>query len=276
MCRLMAYMGPKTLLAPYVTKAEHSLIHQSYQAKSWCGSLNGDGVGIGWYDFDVDSTPSLFKDAMPAWNNPNLLQLCEKLRSPLFFAHVRAATGSTGITYNNCHPFRHQNYLWMHNGQIQDFLRLKRALLHEVGENYFHHIQGSTDSELIFALFLTLLEKCEGSQLQALQATIQFLNDLTLKAKVAEHSHYNFVFSDGVGLMASRIFSGGVAPKEDKDHALFYRTLDNGALLIASEILGLDAEEIQKWQEVPSQSILIKENLQSPIKIISVKNILPS
>ena len=36
------------------------------------------------------------------------------------FAHIRAATG-TPIQRSNCHPFRHDDWLWMHNGAIREF-----------------------------------------------------------------------------------------------------------------------------------------------------------
>ena len=36
-------------------------------------------------------------------------------RSRRVFAHIRASTGSA-VQQTNCHPFRHGNWLWMHNG----------------------------------------------------------------------------------------------------------------------------------------------------------------
>src|SRR3712207_7561912 len=47
--------------------------------------------------------------------------------SRLFFAHVRASTG-TSTTRANCHPFAHGRHLFMHNGQIGGYARIKRRL----------------------------------------------------------------------------------------------------------------------------------------------------
>ena len=49
-------------------------------------------------------------------------------RSPLFLAHIRAATG-TPVEQTNCHPFRHDRWLFMHNGFIDGYLDLRRELL---------------------------------------------------------------------------------------------------------------------------------------------------
>lgn len=70
---------------------------------------------------------------MPAWNNPNLIRLADKIRSRLFFAHVRAASASTPISESNCHPWQYMNFMWMHNGYISEFPKVrsvwKRTLL---------------------------------------------------------------------------------------------------------------------------------------------------
>lgn len=45
----------------------------------------------------------------------------------------------------------------MHNGGIPHFSRIKLHLLNQLSTQFFHEIKGSTDSEHIFALFLTIL-----------------------------------------------------------------------------------------------------------------------
>jgi hypothetical protein len=55
------------------------------------------------------------------------------VRSPLFFAHLRAAIGSA-VQQTNCHPFKHGRWLWMHNGFIADLAKIKRDLVLVVSE----------------------------------------------------------------------------------------------------------------------------------------------
>ncbi|MBK8683130.1 MAG: class II glutamine amidotransferase [Bacteroidetes bacterium] len=79
---------------------------------------NGDGCGIGWYD--NFATPGLYRSIHPAWNDMNLLDLADHIESPLFMSHVRA-TSLASVQETNCHPFRYNNWLFLHNGQIADF-----------------------------------------------------------------------------------------------------------------------------------------------------------
>ena len=70
------------------------------------------------------------------------------------FAHVRASTG-TPVQRSNCHPFRHGNWLWMHNGAVFGFHQLKRELMFAVDPSLYPDVEGSTDSETLFFLALT-------------------------------------------------------------------------------------------------------------------------
>lgn len=102
--------------------------------------------------------PGVFKDITPAWNNPNLKQISRAIRSHCFFAHVRAAS-TGGVNYPNCHPFTHKNLSFMHNGTVPYFKQIKRAMLTYVSEKAFHLVQGTTDSEMMFAMFVSNFER---------------------------------------------------------------------------------------------------------------------
>ncbi|MEV7614295.1 class II glutamine amidotransferase [Streptomyces sp. NPDC089799] len=154
MCRWLAYSGSPILLDSVLYRPEHSLINQSHRARMGVETVNGDGFGIGWYSAEGDGTPAVFRDIGPAWNNRNLQELSAHVRSRLFFAHVRASTG-TAIQQSNCHPFRHGRWMWMHNGAITDFHRLRRDLCMAVDPVIFPSMEGSTDSEVMFYLAVT-------------------------------------------------------------------------------------------------------------------------
>ncbi len=118
MCRWLAYSGTPLLLDTILYKPAHSLIDQSLHSKLGVETTNGDGFGVGWYPVGGgDGTPALMRDVGPAWNNRNLRELADHVTSPLFFAHIRASTG-TAVQQTNCHPFRHGRWMWMHNGSI--------------------------------------------------------------------------------------------------------------------------------------------------------------
>ncbi|MBN6051790.1 class II glutamine amidotransferase, partial [Nonomuraea sp. RK-328] len=152
MCRWMAYYGDPILADELLFQPVHSVIDQSLHARLGPNTTNGDGFGIGWYG--EGKTPAVFKNILPAWNDRNLRELAGQIRTPLLFAHVRASTGSP-VERSNCHPFRYGNWLWMHNGLIGEFLRLKRDLVMAVDPSLYPAIEGSTDSEVLFFLALT-------------------------------------------------------------------------------------------------------------------------
>jgi predicted glutamine amidotransferase len=153
MCRWLTYSGSPILLEELLYKPEHSLIDQSLHARLGVDTTNGDGFGVGWYGPDTE-TPAVFHSIEPAWNDRNLREVAGHVQSPLFLAHIRASTG-TAVQQTNCHPFRHGRWLWVHNGLVRDFHRVKRELALAVDESLYPQMEGSTDSEMLFYLALT-------------------------------------------------------------------------------------------------------------------------
>jgi len=147
MCRWIAYRGEMTALEHYVTEPDHSLISQSIHALEATASVNGDGFGLGWYGTHPE--PGLYREIRPAWSDENLRYLCRHLQSHLFFAHVRAATG-TAITRVNCHPFACGQWLFMHNGFVGNWSRLRRKVEGLIPDQLYPQRNGTTDTEAIF------------------------------------------------------------------------------------------------------------------------------
>ena len=149
MCRWLAYSGSPVSIETLLFKPEHSLIDQSLHSKLGATTTNGDGFGIGWYG--IGSSPGVFHSTEPAWNDRNLRELSRHIRSHLVFAHIRASSGSP-VQQTNCHPFRYGRRLWMHNGVIRDFHKLKRDLVLAIDPELYPFVEGSTDSETLFYL----------------------------------------------------------------------------------------------------------------------------
>ena len=145
MCRWLAYQGRPIPIDTLLFKPVNSLIHQSLSAQRGHVPTNGDGFGLGWYG-DLRK-PGLYRDTMPAWNDFNLRSLSEQIRSRLFFAHVRASTG-TSTARVNCHPFRYDRWLFMHNGQIGGWPIVRRELENLIADDLYPFREGSTDSEV--------------------------------------------------------------------------------------------------------------------------------
>ncbi|HEY5135918.1 MAG TPA: class II glutamine amidotransferase [Candidatus Nanopelagicales bacterium] len=155
MCRWLAYRGAPLRASTLLLDPVHSIVAQSLDSPLGAEPVNGDGFGFGWYTGEPDDDPATFHSVEPAWHDRNLREIARAVRSPLFLCHVRAAAGPP-IQRTNCHPFRHERWLFMHNGSIADFRSVKRDLLLLVDPELFTGIQGTTDSEILFHLALTL------------------------------------------------------------------------------------------------------------------------
>ncbi len=270
MCRLVAYLGHEVLLESVLVKPINSIVMQSLHARESKIPTNGDGFGLGWYAPDISTTPALFRSTSPAWNDNNLLHLTAKIKSPCFFAHVRAASAG-GVTHYNCHPFIHGNWMLMHNGEIFNFMDVKRHLRHLLEDDIYNWIQGETDSEHLFALFLQLSKGKDLTNLSVvadvLQETLAQIIQLIKEFSVPGPSYFNICLTDGQRILASRYcndkrlvpetmhysFGSHYVVKNGHYH-LVAKEGKRGSLLIASEKLtNFDAE----WHDVPANHLMM-------------------
>ncbi len=165
--------------------------------------LNQDGYGIAWYTFEKKGTVSpskksdilalgggmgekdvpmdpqsriqysrirmdrhrshILRDPSPINNCNYLKYISEKIISPLYVAHIRAATlpvsaeGKNEVVGENCHPFSYGKWTFVHNGCIPFFNRVKQHMIALTKPEFVKNISGTTDSEHIFAMFLSFL-----------------------------------------------------------------------------------------------------------------------
>jgi predicted glutamine amidotransferase len=269
MCRFLAYAGAPLLLADLLYRPTNSLIMQSYKAREREEPLNGDGFGVGWYVPDTDPTPCVQRSVTPAWSNRNLQNLAVKVRAPLLFAHVRAATPGMSVTDTNVHPFSYDRFMWMHNGSVADFYKIRRRLRESLKDEFYDMIQGTTDSEHAFAVFLSNLSvpfgETTGDDLRtALVKTIASLDEWTREAGIIGPSFYNFAVTDGRSIVISRYCSAEGLPGASlhfsrgrkfeclPDGACDMHAVGAGAearaVIISSERLTDDPED---WPDVP-------------------------
>lgn len=206
MCRWLAYSGEPLRPATVILDAKHSLVAQSLNSPLGAETVNGDGFGFGWYptDPEPDAEPGLFHSIEPAWNDQNLRHLTRAIESPLFFSHVRAAAGPP-IQQTNCHPFRHKNWLFMHNGVLSDFRKVKRELTFAVDPSLYPAIQGTTDSEVLFHLALTF--GLTDDPITGMTKAVEMVEAVGRENGVAFPMQGTIAISDGATLWAFRYSS---------------------------------------------------------------------
>jgi predicted glutamine amidotransferase len=151
----------------------------------------------------------------------------------------------------------------MHNGFIDDYLRLRRDLLLAVDPALFAEIEGTTDSELMF--YLALSFGLEDEPLAALERMAGFVEETGRRHGVAEPLQMTVAVSDGERLYAARYASGPVvnslyvtadasAVRELHPEDPRFRGFSDDARAVVSEPLG-DLPGL--WQEVPAGTALV-------------------
>jgi predicted glutamine amidotransferase len=260
MCRWLAYSGSPILLKDMLYRGTNSLVDQSLHSRLGAEPTNGDGFGVGWYG--APDTPGMFHSVEPAWNDENLRELAGHISSPLFFTHIRAAIGSA-VQQTNCHPFRHDNWLFMHNGYINEFGTIKRDLILAVDPSLFPEIKGQADTEVLFYLALTF--GLEHDPPAAVEQAIGLVEAVAERHDVPHPFQGTVATSDGESMWAFRYSS------ERKSRSLFYTTdvptlrklhpkreelreFSDDARLIVSEPL---SEVAGVWNEVPESTCVI-------------------
>ena len=206
MCRWMAWLGQPVLIEELLFKTQHGIVDQSLHARMGAEPTNGDGLGLGWYG--AGEGPAVYRSISPAWSDANLRELAAHTESPLFFTHVRAAIGSP-VQETNCHPFRRGRWLFVHNGYIADFHLLRRDLMLAVDPDLFPEIHGSTDTEVVFHLALTL--GLENDPVGALEKTVGLIESTASTRGVEGAVQATFGVSDGASVWAVRYATEGRA-----------------------------------------------------------------
>ena len=192
----------------------------------------------------------------PAWSDENLRHLCRHIRSHLFFAHVRASTG-TPTTRPNCHPFAYGRWLFMHNGQVGDWSLIRRRVEALIPDELYKCRIGTTDSE---AVFLAILGAgAESDPIAATMRTLSILTDMVRASGTTEPLRFTSALTDGQDLYAFR-YSGN-----DAANTMYYRSGPEG-LLVVSEPLDKDRAV---WNAVPPNHMLVAKARQA-IEILPI------
>lgn len=260
MCRLVIYSGAEIPISRVLLETPHSLLKQSYDAKEMLsGHMNADGFGIGWYNPELDPSPALYTNTQPIWHDVNLPRLMNKISSGIIFGHVRGASDGMPVTATNTHPFCYKDFLFMHNGSVDDFrTKIFPKITPIMDPLLWDHMKGNTDSEHVFGLWLTFLNAAHRDtfslqeQVEALRKAIEFLESVAKKEQV--DMVLNIGISDGSRVIATRHHFG-------KRKATLYYIEDAeefpNAKLIASEKMNGNTN----WKMVPERSIItIDEN----------------
>jgi predicted glutamine amidotransferase len=284
MCRVLAYLGEPVSLGHILFETDSALVRQSYSPRMMNTFLNLAGFGMVAWDPHTarPDEPFVYRTTTLPTFDRNLRELGRKLDPTCLIAHVRGVTYGEGevVSLSNLHPFRFPGakVALAHNGHLREFRRMRYQLVDHVRPEVAQWIEGTTDSEWIYAMVLSRLDDPYGMPdigelADATAGALRVLREVRERNGIDTSSPVNLALTTGEALVATRFsFDYGWYPHEDSmlETDLPYVSLwytagghyaDSAmvggdavrSLLIASEPLTVD---VSSWLEVPEYSML--------------------
>ncbi|MCW2852418.1 MAG: class glutamine amidotransferase [Nocardioides sp.] len=171
MCRVLAYIGPETPLESLLLTPSNSLVNQALDPEHYPDlQLAGWGFGAWSEHLLKPEDPLIYRRPMPAFYDDNASRLIPSLQASTVLAHVRAAVynSTTVMVDENCHPFSFEETPWIlaQNGDLPNWMLLQRELLQHCEDRYLKQMRGSTDTEFLYVLLLSLLDGDSDEEVQ--------------------------------------------------------------------------------------------------------------
>lgn len=197
MCRFLGYLGPPQTLEELLWEPPHSLCRQSHAPRFQVhGRMNADGWGVGWFDPTRRPEPARYRTTRPMWSDDSFASVAGVVATGALVAAVRNATPGLPVADVNTHPFTDRRLLFTHNGSVQGIREEPGAKLRrEVSDERLSCMEGSTDSELMFALLL--------DRLDAGMAAPVALVDVVMTVLGVATGRINLLLSDGERMVAT-------------------------------------------------------------------------
>ena len=241
MCRLVAYVGTPTPVAPLVYGGTHSLFRQSWEPKELLsGSVNADGYGVVWY---ADGRPRRIAEARPIWHDEGLQDTLEVLSSSCAVAALRNGTPGLPLDRSGLLPLTYQRWTFVLNGFVPAFReRHMRALRASLPDHLYAQLRGTSDSETLFLLAVAALEN--GAQpVEALCAAAGAVSTRVGK----EEAQLTMLLADGRSI--SMVVTSTVA-RANSLYVARRCAQGPGGTVLASEAL----DPAAGWERVPAHS----------------------
>jgi len=158
-----------------------------------------DGWGVAYF---VDGAPHLTRSPKTALDDALFRRLSGVVASETVLAHVRQATqGENSVL--NCHPFQYGRWVGAHNGDIPNFRDKQSELEAEIAPELRRFVLGDTDSERLFFLFLTRLERqgARGRLASASELTLALAETVAITRRICDsaesRAQLTLVVTDG-------------------------------------------------------------------------------
>ena len=214
MCRILSYLGTPVLLEDLLYAPDSALLNQIIHAQM-LDMLNLAGFGMAAWDpaSHAPGSPFVYRTTQVGVFDRNLKLLASKVAPHAVLAHIRGVpyTSTVQINEQNVHPFKFDRVplAMAHNGDLAGFRAMRFDLAEHVRPDLAQHIQGSTDSEWLYALTLSGLADpyriaALEELLAAIRRTLAIVREVRARHGIARSSSANLIFCDGTNLIAVR------------------------------------------------------------------------
>lgn len=214
MCRILSYLGTPVLLDHLLYAPDSSLLNQTISAQM-LEMLNLAGFGMAAWDpsSHEPDAPFRYRTTHVALFDRNLKALATKLKVAGLLAHIRGVPYNSSVQVNeqNVHPFCFEGVplAMAHNGDLAGFRDMRFDLVDHVRPEFARQIQGSTDSEWIYALVISALDDAmriaePDAILGAVRSALATIRKVREAHGITRSSSANLFFCDGVNLVAVR------------------------------------------------------------------------
>ena len=238
---MAGYVGPALRVGEIVSAPAHSLFLQSYRPREMqSGTVNADGYGAALWLDDGNPEPALYRTAAPIWADPNQRWINERLSVRSLIAAVRSATPGIGFEITNVQPFARGRVAFAHNGFITGFRQgAQRALREGLGPEAYEGIEGSSDSEHVFALVVD----GKGPLSEAVRGALARLEEIC--ARLDRSAGATLLLGDGEQLVGAR-WARGYKPA-----TLYWAPFQDGVCLASEPLDG------NRWREIPDGHLAV-------------------
>jgi predicted glutamine amidotransferase len=265
MCRLFFSLkknsrnnDPKRLLLNFFDKCEQEDIN--------------DGFGICWYN---DKAWHTYKKPLHYREDSHIFRKVDNISSKVIIAHARNINKEDVTRYHimkercieNTHPIMYKKYIFMHHGDLllerndrllghQRFKRLPefktklKELRSNIDPDLLKEMKGSTDSELLLFLFLSIQKQLENNtdnQEQTPEKIMvkSFLNMITLVEKTNLVNKSNIILAVNDYVLIAKILKNPSKVKTAKELPLFLDSKNKEEIVASSIKLTPDSKNLK-------------------------------
>jgi len=264
LCHLYGFLASQPTRADCaLVRSQQALVRERSVWTRYVTPANGWGAGL-----FVKEEPVLFRKVISNQEEFAFEPEAAATATHAMIAHVR--TGTIGrAEKKNTHPFDFQGWLFAHSGTIENFHTLRRELMGELNPEFRRAIQGGTDSEHAFFLFLSYLKRSAGSIggdapvhriRDSFVKTIEMLNEMTGRSGSKIRSRL-LVFATNRQVFLAHRQGGGLHFLERDRASVCSLCGESHTVMTAGEpyrcvLLATEPLSGENWAEVPEGQVV--------------------